>query len=270
MKATVLVDNNGTDNLKGEWGLSILIEYKDKLFLLDTGSSDLFNKNAKALNLDISKVDYGILSHAHYDHSKGLSVFFKENQNAKFYFREGALENCYKKLSIFQKYIGLKKGTTKKYCDRIEYVSGDYELYDGVYLIPHKTPGLSKLGEREKMYCKENHRFVIDSFNHEQSLVFKTDRGLVIFNSCSHGGADNIIKEIEETFPGETIYAYIGGFHLFNKTDEEVEAFAKRLTASNVSYICTGHCTRNHALKILMDRLGDKVHALSVGKVMEF
>ena len=37
MKATVLVDNIGTEIATGEWGLSIYIEQAEKNILLDTG-----------------------------------------------------------------------------------------------------------------------------------------------------------------------------------------------------------------------------------------
>ena len=46
------------------------------------------------------------------------------------------------------------------YADRIEFATGDYRLCDGVYLIPHKTPGLQKIGKREKMYLKTPQGFV--------------------------------------------------------------------------------------------------------------
>ena len=41
MKATVLVDNISCNELAGEWGLSIYIEYGDKKILLDTGASEI-------------------------------------------------------------------------------------------------------------------------------------------------------------------------------------------------------------------------------------
>ena len=95
MKATVLVDNISSASLCGEWGLSIYIEYNDTNILLDTGASSLFSKNAKKLDKDIDKVDYAVLSHAHYDHSDGMKTFFENNDKAKFYLRESCAENCY-------------------------------------------------------------------------------------------------------------------------------------------------------------------------------
>jgi 7,8-dihydropterin-6-yl-methyl-4-(beta-D-ribofuranosyl)aminobenzene 5'-phosphate synthase len=66
------------------------------------------------------------------------------------------------------------------------------------------------------MFVRTDSGFKPDDFSHEQSLVLETDMGLIIFNSCSHGGAVNIINEIKSTFPGKHIYGLIGGFHLFN------------------------------------------------------
>ncbi len=36
-KLTVIVDNIATDQVEGEWGLSILVEHGDTMVLVDTG-----------------------------------------------------------------------------------------------------------------------------------------------------------------------------------------------------------------------------------------
>lgn len=148
MRATVLTDNIADGELQGEWGLSIYIEYQNRNILLDTGASDLFLKNAEKLGRKIEDVDYAVLSHAHYDHADGMDAFFCNNKKAKFYLREGSAENCYGKKWIFHRYIGLPKGILETYRERIVYAGGDYTLCPGVSLIPHKTPGLSRIGKR--------------------------------------------------------------------------------------------------------------------------
>lgn len=144
MKATVLSDNIPAENLGCEWGLSIFIEYHGKHILLDAGASGLFLTNADVLGLNMKDVDFGVLSHAHYDHADGIPEFFRVNSSAPFYFRETTGENCCKGVWNYKKYIGIPKGMLKKYPDRIKLVSGDFSPCDGVYLIPHKTPGLEK------------------------------------------------------------------------------------------------------------------------------
>lgn len=264
-KLTVIVDNIPFGDIQGEWGLSILVEYGNKKILVDAGASDLFAENMTKLGFDVAEVDYAILSHAHYDHANGMARFFKENQKAKFYLRETCGENCYFKKFIFHKYIGIPKKILTNYADRIEMVSGDYRLCDGVYLIPHKTAGLEVLGKREMMYRRTRKGFKPDDFSHEQSLVLDTDRGLIIINSCSHGGAVNIIKEVTATFPDKHVYGLIGGLHLFNKSEAEIRQVAKAVKETGIDYVCTGHCTKNRAYGIMKEELGDKLEQLRVG-----
>ena len=71
MKATVLVDNIGTEDLAGEWGLSFFIEFRGKKVLLDAGADGLFAENAGKLGISLNEADYAVLSHAHYDHADG-------------------------------------------------------------------------------------------------------------------------------------------------------------------------------------------------------
>jgi 7,8-dihydropterin-6-yl-methyl-4-(beta-D-ribofuranosyl)aminobenzene 5'-phosphate synthase len=115
MKATVLVDNIAYEKIPGEWGLSIYIEYGKHQILLDTGASGLFIKNAEKLGIDIKKIDFAVLSHAHFDHANGMEDFFFTNLKAKFYLREGSAENQYIRKWFFSKYIGIKKKTLKTF-----------------------------------------------------------------------------------------------------------------------------------------------------------
>lgn len=270
MRATVVVDNRKNGDIQGEWGLCIYIEYEDQKILLDVGASNLFARNAEKLGISLKEVDMAVLSHAHYDHANGMEAFFRNNDKAKFYLRETCGENCYFKKWFITKYIGIPKHILEKYPDRIIFAKGDTKLCEGVYLIPHKTEGLSEIGKREKMYQHRNRKWYPDDFSHEQSLVFETQKGLVIFNSCSHGGAVNIINEVAATFPDKKVYALIGGFHLFNKPVSEVQALGKKIRETGIAYVCTGHCTGGKAYAALQEELGDKLHQLQVGLVMEF
>lgn len=270
LKAVVLVDNIGHQGLTGEWGLSIYIKYGDRRLLLDTGASGLFLKNARKMKLPMKKIDCAVLSHAHYDHADGMKTFFACNDHAGFYVRKETAENCYAKKWIFHKYIGIPRHVLQEYSQRIYYVEGDYKLYSGVWLIPHKTPGLEQIGRREKMDLRTENGWRPDNFAHEQSLVFETERGLVIFNSCSHGGAANIINEVAATFPDKKVYGLIGGFHLFNKTEGEIRALAEEIRKTGIAYVCTGHCTGERAYEIMKKELGENLHQLHVGLMMKF
>ena len=137
---------------------------------------------------------------------------------------------------------------------------------EGIRLLAHSTPGLEKQGEIEKMFLRKGFlKFEPDDFRHEQSLIFEHDDGIAVFNSCSHAGADVIINEVMRAYPGRKILAMCGGFHLYNKSDDYVREFARRVKETGVKSIYTGHCTGDKAMGILQEELGDKVQTLSTG-----
>lgn len=268
-RITVIVDNKSNNDMQGEWGLCVLVEYAEKKILLDAGSSNLFLENMQKLGIDVAGIDYATLSHAHYDHVNGFPAFFQHNQKAKLYLRDHTACDCYAKKRIFRKYIGIPRRMLRKYTDRIEMVSGDYQITDGVWLVPHKTKGLESIGMKELMYRKTPSGWVPDDFSHEQSLVLDTEKGLVILNSCSHGGAGNIIDEVKATFPGKKVYGLIGGLHLFNKSEEEIRKVAGTIRDTGIEYVCTGHCTKDRAFGILKEELGDMADQMYVGYQIE-
>lgn len=269
MKATILIDNLTKGTLNAEWGLSIYIEQEGHRILLDIGASDRFARNAEKLGIDLSQVEFGVLSHAHYDHADGLAAFFERNKKASFYLREGSKENCYGKKWMFHKYIGIHRGFLEKYKDRLIYVAGDHEIIPGVHLLPHKADCLEETSKRNHLYVKQDGKYVPDAFRHEQSLVLHTEKGLVIFNSCSHGGADNIIQEVSEAYPEKNIYALIGGFHLYHTPEEDIRALADRIRRTGIERIYTGHCTGEPAFRILKEELKDQACQLYTGMEIE-
>lgn len=287
MLIKVLIDNiagcadgsreNGL-KLCSEWGLSVYVEFEGKKVLLDTGASRQFAKNAADMGVDLSQVDLAVLSHSHYDHANGMAEFFRLNATAPFYLRKGAAENCYHTHKLFgpfacHEYIGIRKGTLKRFADRIRFAE-DGEIAPGIYLVGHKDSVISPEGRASIAHAaglsvKEKGGYRYDSFDHEQSLVFDTPQGLLIMNSCSHAGADNIVKEIEATFPGKKIYVILGGFHLYRYKDDRVKAFAERLRELDVQHIYTGHCTGDRAYGILHEILKDRVQQTYTGMSVE-
>ena len=269
MKVTVLSDNTGCGELRGEWGLSLHIEFNGKKYLLDTGGSELFLTNAEKLGIAVSEVDCAILSHAHYDHSLGMEAFFRVNSKSDFFVSPNAVENCYTGLGFLSRYIGLPKGVLSAYKERIRKPSGVAEIDTDVFVVPHSTDGLSKIGRRSRLYVRRGWRYLPDDFTHEQSLVFRAEGGLVIFNSCSHSGADVIMEEVAMAFPGERVKAYLGGLHLFRMNGSEVGEIAGKIKKTGLSRVITGHCTGDKAFTVLKACLGDIIERFHCGKIIE-
>jgi len=266
LKMTILVDNIAAGSLKGEWGLSILIRADERCILLDTGQSGAFAENAQALGIDLQKVDTGVLSHAHYDHSDGMDVFFELNTTAPFYVREGSGENCMGRNDDgSDKYIGIKKGILGTYAGRIRYAAGTEEIGDGIWLVPHRKADYTPIAVRNELFVCREGKCCPDDFAHEQSLVMETQAGLVIFNSCSHAGMANILADVREALGRRDVAAYVGGLHLFMYTDEELEGLYREIAACKISRIYTGHCTGDHGFDFLHERMGGRIVQFASG-----
>ena len=269
MRITVLSDNLSTDGLQSEWGLSFLIEHDGKRWLLDTGGSGLFLDNAGTLGIDIADVDHAVLSHAHNDHSSGMEAFFRANEKADFLVSANAAENCWSGKLLNRHYIGLPHGILDAYENRIRRVGAVTEVETGVWVIPHSAPCSVRVARKAHLYVKEGRRFIPDDFSHEQSLVFETPEGLVIFNSCSHSGAEVVLEEVRAALPDRAVLAYFGGLHLFRMSDKEVAAVAGMLAGCGIGRIYTGHCTGDRAFGILKESMGGKVVQFRAGMCIE-
>ena len=265
VKMTVLIDNVASEPLAAEWGLSILINVDHRKILLDTGASHLFAQNADLLGIDLSDVDIGVLSHAHYDHADGLDTFFQVNQNAPFLLREGSCENCYGVKDGEMQYDGIRNGILKDHEARIQYVNGTFQIAEGIWLLPHRKADYSAIALRNELFSMRDGKLCPDDFAHEQSLVIETKQGLIVFNSCSHTGMTNILADIQEMLGRCDVYAYVGGLHLYKMTDEELDALCDEIRRSSIAHIYTVDCTGDHAFHILKAALGDRIQQFSSG-----
>src|SRR5215813_12879976 len=124
-RVTILYDAFGKPSaLKRGWGYSALVEYAGKRILFDTGGSlDDFTFNAHALGVDLSRLDFVVLTHRHGDHTSGLHQVLKVNPAVRIYTpAEGA---------YFDTPIG--PALTNLIKRRVESAPEDMHYYDGKY-----------------------------------------------------------------------------------------------------------------------------------------
>ena len=78
-KVTILYDAFGeSKELTKDWGFSALVEHNGKRILFDTGNdAAIFEHNVKALGVDLTKLDFVVISHRHADHTTGLRYVLK-------------------------------------------------------------------------------------------------------------------------------------------------------------------------------------------------
>ena len=85
MKTTIIYDNTAfRKDLQADWGFSALIEAKGKKILFDTGGrGSILLSNMSKLGIVPTEIDEVFISHAHFDHTGGLSAFLDQNNKVK-------------------------------------------------------------------------------------------------------------------------------------------------------------------------------------------
>lgn len=278
MKLSVLVENSVCDNnhlcLKGEHGLSLYIQFNGKKILFDVGQSDLFVTNAKKLDIDLSEIDYLIISHSHYDHGGGLEHFLAINDTAKIFVHQSATHKYYSKsVRSGLRYIGLDFELIEANAERISFIDSDCQISDKVTIIQGFSESFPRSEMNNTLYVEENYALSLDSFKHELCLVLEEDSGLLVFTACSHSGLPNILKKVNTQFNNKKIVAVFGGFHIHspsNNKDANVEYINKLMEEimrySSLFY--TGHCTGKQNLSYMKSKLGDKIKTMNSGEVI--
>jgi 7,8-dihydropterin-6-yl-methyl-4-(beta-D-ribofuranosyl)aminobenzene 5'-phosphate synthase len=253
MKISILVEDKAKDGFKPEHGLSVYFEKDKKKFLFDTGQSNLFLKNAANLNIDLGKVNYLIFSHGHYDHTWGLA-YLKISKRLKII----AHPHC-----LFPKYSGDRYIGFPEFKDdwAIVLKEDKTKITENVYFLGQVPGKRRSLGH----YIKDNARhkdFLLD----DSAIAITLKDKVVIVSGCAHSGIANIVKYTKRTFDAKEIII-IGGFHMLNYSDKEIEETVETLKKLNVTKIYPGHCTGEKAISKLLDSFeGERLYA---GKIIE-
>lgn len=273
VRIVCLVENTpGREACVPAHGLSLYVETEKRRLLLDTGPSGLLVENARALGVDLTRVDAVVLSHGHYDHAGGVAAFAALNPNAPLYARQGAAGDFWSASGGTPHPIGMDPAVTAlpqwRWLDREGWIDENLFLFGGVTQRQFWPPGNNKL------FRKTAEGLIPDDFSHEQHLVIREKGKSVLLSGCAHNGIVNILHRCREVY-GAVPDAVISGFHLMKKsgqhTPEEIEgirATARALLAwPCVFYTC--HCTGLPAFAVMKEIMGDRLRYLPCGDTLE-
>jgi 7,8-dihydropterin-6-yl-methyl-4-(beta-D-ribofuranosyl)aminobenzene 5'-phosphate synthase len=268
-RITVLYDAFGRSaGTKQDWGYAALVEVNGKRILFDTGDNpEIFAQNVKAKGIDLTTIDFVVMSHRHSDHMGGLTHLLAVNPDVKIYAPKEPFGVYGSSLpsSFYRKAETLPAGM--RYYDGAPpqvmvfgtaWPGGNFELVDktteiapGIWLIAlvSDVPGTKELKEL--------------------SLAINTPEGLVIIVGCSHPGILNIVEAATTASGNKRVHMIAGGFHLVVAQDD---AIAKVTTALHdtwkVAYIAPEHCTGEPAFAALRDAFGNRYLYAGLGTVL--
>ena len=101
-----------------------------------------------------------------------------------------------------------------------------------------------------------------DDFRHEQYLLVEEAGKRILISGCSHKGILNIM----EIFRPDIL---VGGFHFMNITEEDTLAEAARKLLAYDTVYYTGHCTGKAQYDCMKTVMGDRLHYIATGTVVE-
>jgi 7,8-dihydropterin-6-yl-methyl-4-(beta-D-ribofuranosyl)aminobenzene 5'-phosphate synthase len=264
---TVLYDAFGVSpGMQQDWGYAALIEYGGKRILFDTGNNgDTLAQNAKAKGVDLSRLDFVVMSHRHGDHVGGLAMLRKLNPNVTIYapkegfgvFGADLPSAFYRKdesLPAEQRYYGGKPPDVMRFGTawpgaNLELVDQNTEIVPGMHIITlvSDKPGTLEL--------------------RELSLAINTADGIVIVVGCSHPGVDKIVAAATQINP--RIHMLVGGFHLVVAKDDEIDRIVTLLHDTfKVEYVAPGHCTGEPTFTALKKAFADHDLYAGLGTVL--
>jgi len=254
---TVLYDAFGKNpGLQKDWGYAALIEYDGKRILFDTGDNpQILAHNAKALNVDLSRLDFVVMSHRHSDHMGGLTYLLSVNPKVKIYapkenfgvYGFSLPSSFYRKdpsLSPEQRYYDGNPPEIMRFGNawptaNFELIEKTTEIAPGMHLIFQISDKPTTLELREL------------------SLAIDTPDGIVLVVGCSHPGLDKIVEAAARI--NQHIHLVTGGFHLVVAKDPEIEQFVTMLhDGYKVDYVAPSHCTGEPTFTALKKAYGDR------------
>jgi 7,8-dihydropterin-6-yl-methyl-4-(beta-D-ribofuranosyl)aminobenzene 5'-phosphate synthase len=200
-----------SDEMELDWGFSCVVRNTGRTILFDTGGDGkILLKNMATLGVDPQEIDAVFLSHQHGDHIGGVTDFLRRNPKVVVYVPKSFSSALHKKV--------------KNPSTNIISVGGPNRLYENVY-------STGEMGTRLK----------------EQSLVLDTSKGVVVITGCAHPGIVNIVRKAKQLVHKD-VCLVMGGFHLLNKNDSEIDRIIHALKEMGVQKVAPSHCTGEEAM----------------------
>ncbi len=269
MKLKVLIDNNTLIDryFLGEPGVCYYLECDGQKILFDLGYSETFLVNGAKMGIDFFDLDAIVISHSHLDHTWGMEPLLKR-------FNEALMEGrTYKRPSfvahpdifVSRSFNGMDEFGMNVGSDKVFKYMNNNLSKDPVWITENlvflgEIPRLNDFESKESIGRIVVDNTAIDDYSLDDSaLCYKSKDGLVLITGCSHSGICNIMEHAKKVCGDARILDVIGGFHLQNPSDVQLNGTIDYFAKSSIRSIHACHCTD----------LGSKIALAAVVGVVE-
>ena len=231
MRITVVYDNNPhSQGLETGWGFSALLTGTGKTILFDTGRDRSLLNNMEKLAIDPDSIDIVVLSHIHGDHTGGLGSFLEKNSKVTVY---------------------LLKSFSKRFKDNVQAHGAKIVEVERSLEICENVCSTGRVGKLIK----------------EQSLIIRTEAGLIIITGCAHPGIVKIVNTAKDLLK-DNILLVMGGFHLEWTFRGKIEKIISTFKQWHVRYVGPCHCSGERARSLFEKHFGKNYINIGAGKVI--
>jgi 7,8-dihydropterin-6-yl-methyl-4-(beta-D-ribofuranosyl)aminobenzene 5'-phosphate synthase len=273
MKVTCVVDNAVCDHSTfwGEHGLAFLIETKSGLMLLfDTGrSGTVLLHNLELLDIEPEAISALAISHAHYDHTGGLSALLDRVAGIPLYAHSDLFRERFSRREEL-KSVGLPlKREVLEQRLAFQLSARPTEILPGVWTTGEIKDRAAPEGRSAYHLVRGMEGWEPDPYRDDMALVLETARGLVVLCGCCHAGLLNTLAHVRRTF-GVDITAVAGGTHLLQADEAHLRRVIEVLRELGVPRLYLNHCTGQRAYVTLAQAFGEVVAPCPVGTSLDF
>jgi len=266
MRVTLLVDNLARNGLRSEHGLSFLVETEEGFVLFDTGQSDAWLHNLKALGHKPAAITAVAISHGHYDHTGGLPDVARESPGARFFAHRECFTPKFARLNGIKRYVGVP-GDATPLRGRFELNRTSTDVAPGVTLsgeVPLEVP--VALYTR---FLTGDEEMRQDTFEDEQCVILQNGDRTAVLVGCAHRGIENNILAAMAVAGVSRIDMVAGGFHLGDAEEDRLESLSGFLSGIDIGQIACCHCTGMDAYFYLSSMFGSRVTVGRAGMTWE-
>ena len=282
MNVTCVIDDavQRSSPFWGEHGLAFLIETEAGRVLFDTGQSGtVLLHNLDLLGVDPATIDALAISHAHYDHTGGLSALLdRVRPGTPLYANPDLFRERFSRREGEPRSVGLSL-TREELAAwlTLELSSTPQEIIPGVWTTGEISERPDPEGSSAYHLVRDGDTFVADPYRDDMALVLEiADRGrsgdrLVLLCGCCHAGLLNTLAHVQRIFE-RPIVAVAGGLHLTSASTDYLQRVSDVLVGmESVQRIYPNHCTGEAAFITLTLTLGPSVvRPCPAGTVVEF
>jgi 7,8-dihydropterin-6-yl-methyl-4-(beta-D-ribofuranosyl)aminobenzene 5'-phosphate synthase len=277
-----------------EWGLSLHLASEKggarAEHMLDFGyTPEIINRNFHLLDIDPTKIDGLILSHAHRDHYGGMSGFveqYRHHMPSELALYVGG-EEAFREKWVGKPEAPISWGTVDRVMLRAHQVSAtccskphDVGLAFTTGFIPRESfetvTGGSMVLADEAPYSHFTDaelagKLVKDLHPDEHATCYIIQgKGLVVITSCGHVGLINTLKAAMAVSNVTKLHAVIGGFHLGPAPIDYIEHTIDELVELNPDVVLPMHCSGTNFIEAMRRRMPEKLATSNVGSRFTF